>query len=171
MSFDTTFNYAAFTTAISTGTTRDQASIATAQTEITLLTSAATYASVPAVVSRLSRLNAEVTRLNANITKRGDITAQIQGLVAISQSSKTILYELYNLCGDTAGHFMARMLFNYNTMIADPNVVSLSTDTTSTVSQKSAVAKLIYQQSYPVDTAHSQILMELIRANMQAGRK
>ena len=165
MSFDTTFDFTSYDTALTAGNTADQASIATIQADLFLLGGASGYSSV--TTNRIAQLNAEVTRLNGNITKRAEVNTQIQSIRTITESQKAGLYNFFTLCGDNASNFMVRLLFNFEDMLQDQNVILLASDKVSTLDQKNAVAKLIYQQ-FPFRSSHSSVLMELIRVNLQA---
>lgn len=165
MSFDTTFDFTSYDTVLINGDTKDEATITTIQTEIDLLGGAAGYSSVTA--SRVAQLTDEVARLNGHITKRAEVKEQIRSIIEKSESEKARLYNFFTLCGDNASNFMVRLLFNFTSMLEDSNVILLESDKVSTLDQKNAVAKLIYQQ-FPFRSSHSSVLMELIRVNLQA---
>ncbi len=142
MSFDTEFNFDPALAYLNARITNIQNAINISQTRLDLLNAAPTYMSISQpVIDGLTKLINENTITKTNLES---VVVEINTVKALSDADRNQLYYFYTIVQTTKKDFMARMLFNHQTALADPNIAALIADVITPSESKIEVAKIIY---------------------------
>ena len=160
MSFDTEFDFTAALSKLSSDIVELQNEITNIDAQIALYDNAPDYTSV--TQEKRNELLSLKDQHNNNIQKTQDVINEINALLAETQENKDTLYYFYTVVEDFKNEYMSKMLFNYQTALADPTIQQLLLDTTTVSESKTAVAKIIYSD-YRLNEEYSRIIISIYR--------
>lgn len=143
MSFDIEFDYSDTVNKYTNLQNRLQSVIDDNNTQLSLLQSSPYMAMVEPQINNLINSN---TIYNEKIENIQSILDEIIYIQSLSVEDKEKLYYFYTVLGDSKQMFMAKLLFNSDVGLLDPNVQTIFNDTTTLPEIKLAVAKALYNK-------------------------
>lgn len=143
MSFDIEFDYSDAVNKYTNLQNRLQSVIDENNTQLSLLQSSPYMAMVEPQINNLINSN---TIYNEKIENIQSILDEIIYIQSLSVEDKEKLYYFYTVLGDSKQMFMAKLLFNSDIGLLDPNVQTIFNDTTTLPEIKLAVAKALYNK-------------------------
>ena len=143
MSFDIEFDYSDAVNKYTNLQNRLQSVIDENNTQLSLLQSSPYAAMVEPQIINLINSN---TIYNEKIENIQSILDEIIYIQSLSVEDKEKLYYFYTVLGDSKQMFMAKLLFNSDIGLLDPNVQTIFNDTTTLPEIKLAVAKALYNK-------------------------
>ena len=143
MSFDIEFDYSDAVNKYTNLQNRLQSVIDENNTQLSLLQSSPYAAMVEPQINKLINSN---TIYNEKIENIQSILNEITYIQSLSIEDKEKLYYFYTVLGDSKQMFMAKLLFNSDIGLLDPNVQTIFNDTTTLPEIKLAVAKALYNK-------------------------
>lgn len=160
MSFDSTFDYSAVKTYLTDQITSLQLQITNTDNCKSVL-EASTYAGV--LTNKIATLTATCTSLYAQVAQFQEVLDEISALEILGSGDKATLYAFYGFIPSiTKPDFMARMLFNYSSMIANSDLAAIIADVSSDPEAIGAVAETVYN-AYQLNSEHVQSLVSIYR--------
>lgn len=155
--FDSTFDFTNILAGLNTYLVGVQSSLDDVNAQIATLESVIGYQDV--VGPDLVTLNSGKSNLESEIASINAVIAEVNVLTGLSAEIKAQLYYFYTVLGVQVKEYMTRMPFNWQSALADPDIIALVADTTNPSPAKVAVAKLLYQR-YPINPEHIRILVK-----------
>lgn len=155
--FDSTFDFTNILAGLNTYLVGVQSSLDDVNAQIAVLESVVGYQDV--ISSDLATLNSGKSRFEDEIASINAVITEVNIITGLSAEIKAQLYYFYTVLGVQVKEYMARMPFNWQTALSDPDIVALVADTTNPSPAKVAVAKFLYQR-YPIYGGHIRILVK-----------
>jgi uncharacterized ParB-like nuclease family protein len=160
--FDTLFDYTPVKAGLTAERGRVQELLDQNNTELASLQNATPYVAEPVVAARINTLQSENARNQLTITKIDAVLAEITTVETLTAEAKGSLYYFYTVVEVNKTDFMAKMLFNHASALANSTIIALQADTVTESASKVAVAKLIYQ-SYNIAPEYVQQITSVYR--------
>jgi hypothetical protein len=151
MSFDTTFDYSAGIENLNNAVNYYNVQLTACNTNLSMYTGIVGYADLTA--SPIATLTSQQTSLQNTLTILQAVLTEITNLTSSPDPVKVALYQNFVILGCDLLDFMKRMLFNFETALADPDLIALLADTVNTTSAKNALANIIYNR-YPIQSQY-----------------
>ncbi len=143
MSFDTDFDYSGAQSWLTNRIASQQALSDDLAAQIADLEITVGYDDL--ISTRIAALQAQKTRYDDNVTKLTEVSDEITALTGIPAEDKAKLHEFWTLVEEDKRSYMARILFNHTSMLANANFNALLADSANSVGQKQAVGSIICQ--------------------------
>ena len=148
MSFDTAYDYSGAQTHLDTLIAAYQATSDEFQTKIDNLAALTGYDDK--IASATTNYTNQKSVFDTMVARYQAVKAEIDALEALDSGDKDDLYAFQQLTSESTANWMARMLFNHTSILADADFIAILTDVTNTEDGKAKVAELICM-NYPID--------------------
>lgn len=160
--FDLNLDYSRTVTTLSAEKDELNASRAVWETSRANLAAAVDYLSNSVVSDKLASVVASIAVIDVRIASIDAVLAEIASVQALGNNEKDQLYYFYTIVGANKPEFMARMLFNYQAALTNPDIIRLNADTVTPRDSKIAVATAFYE-SYTLAPQHISVITVVYR--------